>query len=794
MEFDGKFYLATGHSRNSKQWKNKEILWSDFVERIKEPVITSETYKEYLAASKDEQGKIKDVGGYVGGYVRTGRRKPENINYRQLVTLDVDFAPLSFWDSFTMSFGNAAVLHATHKHSEDTPRYRFILPLSRDVSPDEYIAIARKIAGLLNIDYFDTTGFQPERLMYWPSVSKDAKYYYEVQDGGWLDADEILNSYADWTDSSLWPTSSLESKIVKSNIEKQQDPETKKGLVGAFCRTYNISEAIEAFLADRYISTNQTDRYTYAKGSTAGGLVVYEDKFAYSHHGTDPCSSKLNNSFDLVRLHLFGQYDSEKTENKSFSMMEELASKDKAVKKTIAKEAVERVSYEFADYVEEETTEADLEFMEILEVDNKGRYLSTANNLNLIFANDIKLKDKFKRNAFDSRNYLFASVPWRKIAKPEVIRNVDYSGIRNYLECIYGITGVSKIEDALALELEAKTFHPVKDYLKSLEWDGEKRVDTLLIDYFQTKENIYTKEAIRKCLVGAVARIFNPGVKFDLVLTLVGSLQGSGKSSFFSALGREWFSDSFDGIKGKEAYEQLLGAWIMEMAELKGLRKAEVEAVKHYITKQADTYRPAFGKSVETFKRQCIFVATTNESEFLRDPSGNRRFMPVDVANVKLTENKKLVEFTKSKDTVNQVWAEVVHLYDKGEKLYLSPEAELIAEREQKGHSETDERLGIIDNYLDIELPTEWKGLDLYDRRAFLENPTEDETKEKRKFVCIPEIWCECLGKDRESMSRYNTREINELMRSLRNWKHVNSTKNFGSIYGKQKYYARKED
>ena len=311
----------------------------------------------------------------------------------------------------------------------------------------------------------------------------------------------------------------------------------------------------------------------------------------------------------------------------------------------------------------------------------------------------------------------------------------------------------------------------------------------MLHDFFGAEQNIYTAEALRKMLVAAVARVYEPGKKFDLVLVLVGHSQGSGKSSFIKRIGKDWFSDTFLTVAGKEALEQIQGSWIIEMAELSGLKKAEVEAVKHFITKQEDTFRPAYTRTAETYYRQCVFFGTTNSKDFLRDPSGNRRFMPIDVHDVKLVDNPALAKFLEDDDELDQMWAEAKHLYRQGETLYLSREAEEIARVEQANHSETDERRGLIENYLDFKLPEDWNDLNLLERREFLADPTKGG-KSQKDFVCIAEIWCECLGKDRDSMSRYNTREVNDIMRSLPNWEPHNSTKNF-SIYGKQKYYQR---
>lgn len=787
MIYDDALSIAIGMGAKSKIWKNQTWQWSKLVTKLQEEYKTNETFKEFISATKQDQLKIKDVGGYVGGYLRNGRRKPENVVNRQILTLDIDFAHSYFWDDFTMVFDNAALLHGTHKHSETSPRYRLIMPLSREASPDEYVALARQVAGTIGIELFDKTTFQTNRLMFWPSSPKDTEYYCELQDGPWLDVDQVLATYADWRDSSLWPTSETEYQEIKDTTKKQQDPEEKKGIIGAFCRAYTITEALDILLKEDYEATTG-GRYTYKKGSTASGLITYEDKFAYSHHGTDPSGGKLCNAFDLVRIHLYGHLDSDlslaTTKLKSFRAMEDFARIDDKVKTTIAVENIENSRYDFAEPLEIEDPD-ELEWTKKLEIDTRGNYISSANNLNIIFANDTRLKGLFKQNDFDGKKYIFGSMPWRKIPKPEAVKDVDFSGIRNYIETVYGITGKLKIEDSISLEFEKQSFHPIRGYLDGLYWDHTSRVDSLLVDYFGVDENLYTKEAIRKALTAAVARVFNPGVKFDLVLTIVGP-QGTGKSTFLNRLGGVWFSDTFMTVQGKEALEQIQGAWIIEMAELSGLKKAEVEAVKHFISKQEDTFRAAYARTSETYKRQCIFVATTNIRDFLRDPSGNRRFLPVDINKSQATKDV----FNIPQREIDQIWAEAVQLYKSGEKLFLSPEAEKLAVKEQKRHSESDERIGLVEKYLDKRTPKDWGEYDLFKRRDFLHNPNSEGTV-LRDFVCAAEVWGECLELPIENMDRYKTREINDILKGLEEWEQSKSTKNFG-IYGKQKYYTRK--
>lgn len=790
MKHDGKIHIATGLSAKTKNWKNESILWSELVAKLQHGVKTNETYKQFIAATKEEQGKIKDVGGYVGGYLRNGKRSPQNVVERQLLTLDIDFAYMDLWDDITLLYGSAMVLHATHKHCEASPRFRLVMPLDREVTPDEYVAISRRVAGDIGVELFDNTTFETNRLMFWPSVPKDVEYYCEVQDGPWLNADEVLSQYKDWRDSSLWPTADRTIGELKDRASKQEDPTTKKGIVGAFCRSYSISEAIETFLSEEYSPSGIEDRYTYSRGSTAAGLIVYDDLYAYSHHGTDPISGTLCNAFDLVRVHKFGHLDDNTTQSitarKSYISMEDFARLDDKVKTTLVTEKLETARYDFSEELEPEVvTEDVIEWAKELEVDRKGNYLSTASNISMILANDPRLKNLFKLNEFDQKRYVFGSLPWRRVTKPETIKNVDYAGLRNYIETLYGISSSLKIDDSLALEIEKNAYHPIKEYLNSLEWDGVERLDNLLIEYFGAEDNLYTREAIRKMLTAAVARVFEPGKKFDLVLTLVGA-QGTYKSTFIKKLGREWYSDTFLTVSGKEALEQIQGAWLIEMAELAGLRKAEVEAIKHFISKQEDTFRPAYARSTETYFRQCVFFGTTNNKDFLRDPSGNRRFMPIDV-NPKLATKSVFNDLTEAE--IAQIWAEALYNYKNDEPLYLSTEAEVLARVEQVRHSETDERTGIIEAYLERKFPNDWDELDLLARRMFLDDEIGGG-KVSKDVVCVAEIWCECLRKERDSMTRYNTREINDIMRGLENWEPISSTKNF-AIYGKQKYYQR---
>ena len=784
MKYDGNIDIATGHSRRSKKWKNETWPWSVMVAKLSEETKTLETFKEYMAASVEDQAQIKDVGGYVGGYLRQGKRSPKNVVHRQLMTLDIDFAHLSFWDDYELMFDNAAVLHSTHKHHEKSPRFRLVMPLSRECTSDEYVAVSRRIAGDLGIELFDNTTFEPNRLMYWPSSPKDVEYYFKFQDGPFVDVDETLSRYIDWKDTSLWPTSTAYINKIKGALDKQQDPETKAGVIGGCCRADPIHEAIAEFLSEEYIEASE-DRYTYVKGSTAGGLIVYDNKFAFSHHGTDPSGGKLCNSFDLVRVHKFGHLDDEAGNgSKSLKAMQAFMLKDKNVKGLLASEKLADAKYDFKDD-SVEVDEDSMAWMKEFDVDARGQNKSSAANLNLIFEQDPRIAKVFRKNEFDAKMYVFGNLPWRRTNPPELMRDVDFSGVRNYIETLYGISGNMKIEDCLKLQFEEHSYHPVRDYIRAAKWDGVERVDNLFIDYFGASDNVYSKQAARKMLVAAISRIMRPGCKYDNVVTLVGP-EGTGKSTFANKLAGQWFSDTFMTVHGKEALEQIQGAWIIEMAELSGLRKAEVESVKHFITKQVDMFRPAYAKVSETFPRQCIFIGTTNKRDFLKSTTGNRRFIPIDVHVESVTRS---VWEDLQPEEVSQLWAEAFTYYKKGETLYMDASADRIAKKEQSKHAETDERSGILGNFLDMELPKDWDDRSLIERRLYIESD-KSEGDVQRQVTCVAEVWCECFGREQNQMDRYKTREINEMLRAAEGWEGVNSTLRF-PLYGVQKYYRR---
>ncbi|WP_164948456.1 virulence-associated E family protein [Clostridium sp. FP2] len=761
------------------------MKWSEFLSRVCKTTRTPETCEEYKKLPKIEQDNLKDVGGFVGGALREGKRKSDAVLSRCLITLDADYGQKGLWDTIEMLFDFGCAMYTTHKHSPDLPRLRLVIPLSRAVSSEEYGAVSRKIAGDIGIDYFDDTTYEPSRLMYWPSTSLDGEFVFKYQDSQWLNPDEILSRYENWQDTSFWPESSRNIKRREKLADKQGNPSEKGGVVGAFCRTYNILGVIEKFLSEVYVTCVMENRYTYTKGTTAGGLVIYEKgDFAYSHHGTDPASGKLCNAFDLVRLHKFGGLDDETREgtpmNKmpSFKAMQELAMKDSCVKSQIALEHINEASEDFSSVDN---------WAEQLEINAKGGFKETLTNLVLIIKHDPALVG-IAYNEHSERIETLSEVPWKRLKAGWSLG--DDAGLSCYLEKKYKLWSPSKCQEALLKVAIERSFHPVKEFLKSLPtWDNVPRASTLLIKYLGAADSEYVRAVTRKTLCGAIARVMKPGIKFDTTLILNGP-QGIGKSTIFSKLGGKFFSDalSIADMHDKTAAEKLQGSWILEIGELAGIKKVDEDTLKSFLTRQDDKFRASYGRVVEEHPRQCIIVGTTNqEAGFLRDTTGGRRFWPVKV--------KGSSEFKPwdIKD-IDQIWAEVLMMYNKGESLILASSLTEAAETAQIEAFESDEREGIVREYLDKLLPSNWEEMSLYERRGFLRGEGELAVKTVgtviRDRVCVMEVWCELFGKDASMLKKIDSYEIGGIMRKMEGWEKINDRVQL-PIYGRQRVFLR---
>ena len=788
--------ICIGNSRKDKFWKNEEISLEKFIKRISTTIRTSETMEEYNHLPKSKQDDIKDVGGFILGKLKDNKRRKENVLSRSALTLDMDYGSENIVGELKNSLTYRTLIYSTHKHKKSKPRLRLIIPLDRNVSPDEYSAISRMVASEINMDLFDDSTYEASRLMYWPSTSCDGEFIFEDIKKDILKADDVLKKYENWKDTKSWPTSSRQKIVFKNNLNKQADPLTKEGLIGGFCSTYSISDVIEKFLGHVYEESEFRGRYDYIPASSSAGVVVYDDKFAYSHHATDPASGKLLNAFDLVRTHNFSHLDKiedleKKPSNKlpSFKAMENFVLQDEKVKQLLSKERQDLAKMEF-EVVQEE--EVNTSWQNLLELDKKGNVKSTMSNMAIIIRNDVNFKN-IVYNQFKCSIDVVGKLPWKQIKSGW--SDADMACAKLYFERVYKIWSPLKFKDALlAVTSSERVYHPIKEYFKTLKWDKVSRLDTLLVDYLGAKDNIFVREVTRKTFCAAVTRIFEPGKKFDSILVLCGP-QGIGKSTLFSKLGKEWYSDSLSlcDMKDKTAAEKLQGYWLLELGELAGIKKVDVEVIKSFISRTDDKFRKAYGVNVESNPRSNIIVGTTNsEGGFLRDITGNRRFWPVMVSG-----NSNLKPWDL-KD-VDQIWAEALYRYEQGEELYLKGDVSKMAKIAQQEAMESDDREGIILDYLETLLPTNWNEMTLYERRAYLNNKELIESKGivRKSEICIMEIWCECFFRERQDLKRTDSYEIEGILNRIGGWERMTSNKSGKirfEIYGPQRAFIRIEE
>lgn len=803
MNNDRKIIISVGNNRRDLNWKQTALTVSELYERLRNPVRSTELFADYMKMKKAQQDTLKDVGGFVGGSLSSPRRKSNNVTGRDVITLDFDNIP--GWQTEAIitkveELGCSYCIYSTRKHTASAPRLRVVIPFDRTVTPDEYEPCARRIASQIGISMADPTTFEVCRLMYWPSCSADSEYVYKTKDAPFISADFLLSTYTDWHDYMSWPQVPNAVSYAKLAM-KQGDPLEKPGIVGAFCRTYDVVTAMDAFLPNIYDAVdNDEGRYTYLGGSTTGGAVIYDDaKFLYSHHATDPCGGRLVNAFDLIRLHRFGDKDDNAAPDTpviklpSYKAMCDMALKDKAVVGTLNREQHEAAVKDFEGFTDTTPqTGEPLDWAEKLQRNQNGAVKGTIDNILIILDGDPALKGKFALNLFANRGEVLGALPWQKDTKRRLWSDTDSNGLYWYLERMWGITQRGNIDSALDIHAATHAFNEVQDYINGLTWDGVPRLDTLLIDYLGAKDTAYNRAVCRKSFTGAIARAMTPGCKYDTMLILAGP-QGIGKSTLLDKMSRGWFNDSIRTFEGKEASELLQGVWLVEVAELDAFRRTDIARIKQFLSLKADRYRAAYGRHVKELPRCCVFFGTCNEMEFLQDTTGNRRFWPVDVGEETAT---KSVFRDLPDETINQLWAEAKMRWQTGEKLYLTGALDAEAKIKQEEHREASVREGLIMEFAERQVPADWAKWSLDRRRDFWAGAArtqEGATLElvERDRITAIEVWCELFNGSMRDMKPADTREINAILGMMKGWKRSGKTLRFGP-YNVQRGYVRK--
>jgi predicted P-loop ATPase len=797
MQFDRKITISAGNNRRAMNWTAQTMLISELWARLQTPARGTELLAEYMNMKKAQQDDLKDVGGFMAGTLSGPRRKANNVTGRDIITLDLDNIPAGGTDDVLRrveGLGCGYCVYSTRKHSPAAPRLRVLLPLDRTVSADEYEPLARKMAELIGLELMDPTTFEVSRLMYWPSCCSDSQYIYSWQDKPLISANGLLAKYADWRDCSLWPQVPGALSLPKLAV-KQGDPESKTGVVGAFCRTYDIYRAMDELIPGMYEAVeNMPGRYTYLGGSTTGGAVIYDSgKFLYSHHATDPCSGRLVNAFDLVRLHRFGDTDGDAQPGTptnrlpSYKAMCELAVQDPDVAALMSQERYQEAVKDF-EGVQPDNQEDPSNWMSKLAVNTQtGLPKATIDNVWIILEHDPLLKDKFALNQFAGRGEVLGALPWDSRTQRRLWDDNDNQGLYWYMERYHHITGNGKIDGALSLHSTAHAFNEVQDYLRGLKWDGVPRLDTLFVDYLGAVDTPYTRAVTRKAFTAAVTRAMVPGSKYDNMLILSGP-QGIGKSTLLDKMSKGWFNDSIRTFEGKEASELLQGVWLVEISELDAFRRTDVARIKQFLSLRTDRFRAAYGRHVKELPRCCVFFGTTNTTDYLQDKTGNRRFWPVDTG---VNPTKKSV-WTDLPGEVDQIWAEAVVRWQLGEPLFLKGDLEEAAKAKQEEHREVSTREGIIMDFLSRQVPEDWKAWSLDRRKIFWGGGVQGNIKlVDRDQVCALEVWCEAFGGSQKEVRYTDTAEINAVIEASGEWEKATKTLRCGYC-GVQRGFKKK--
>lgn len=402
----------------------------------------------------------------------------------------------------------------------------------------------------------------------------------------------------------------------------------------------------------------------------------------------------------------------------------------------------------------------------LLETTEKGGFRNSIRNCLTVFQCDPLLSGAVAYNLLTDRTDILKPIGYKR-TPDSPMTDTDMKYIRLYLEETYGLTSEKKIQDAADLAAHQNSYHPVREYLNSLTWDGTERIRSCLRHFLGASEDDYTYQSLRLFLLGAIHRAFSPGCKFEVMLCLVGG-QGAGKSTFFRLLAvkDEWFSDDLRKLDDDNVYRKLQGHWIIEMSEMIATANAKsIEEIKSFLSRQKEVYKIPYETHPADRPRQCVFGGTSNALDFLPlDRSGNRRFIPIQVcpeqAQIHILEDE-----AASRAYLNQVWAEAMEIYRSGRwKLTFSPEMVRHLKEHQRDFMPEDTKAGMI--------------------QAFLDSYPGDT-------VCSKQLYKEALNHDFDEPKQWEIREINEIMNQcITGWNYFSNPRMFAG-YGRQKGWER---
>lgn len=706
----------------------------------------------------------KECGGYVLGLLQGGVRRKSSILSRSAITLDLDTPDrrADLAGIVELTLGVEALIHTTYSSAPDEPRYRLLMATDRDMNPEEYRILCRMVMAKLGPEQFDKSSDEPERFMYLPAEQQPGWFQYWTVPGDPLPVDEWL------AEAEATGAFNLRDSADPRISTSKRDPFAIEGPIGAFNRAFSLDEAIVEF--DLPYVPAGAERWTLIGAKSEAGLHQVAEGLFFSHHVTDPCWSQTCSVFDVVRRHKFGELDEGKpaqtpvnklpSHKAMMDFVEEFSSGDGAGSKKLWRELIgPDFVDEMNDAGEAATWKQQLRFRA-----RTGQLIDDVANWDLIRAHDPVL-NTIARNELGRVIEWVTPPPWRKFTdlRNSEVDAGDVAELKLYIEREYRFrVPAGMLDEMILMASHRHSYHPIKDYLNDLVWDGKPRVEECLPGVKPTKTS---RLIARKCLVAAVARIMDPGCKWDHTLILFG-VEGLGKTYWVDRLARG-FSATLGRIEDKDTLITAHQNWIVVSDEGMSLRKADAESQKEFLTRTHDTFRAPYERTATRMPRQFVIWGSTNDEVFLRKQEGNRRFLIVHC--------ESRLDFDAMTDEyVDQLWAEAVHMYRAGEDLFLDFEQSRALTKERARYIEEDALSGIIAEYLDTPVPDDWKTLSPDARLSYLQSYADGLVKagpDRITEACSSQIWVEALKKRIGDQRRADLLDINKALRSLPGWK-----------------------
>lgn len=778
MTPDTTFAIFTAPKRDSRHWTKGTVTWGEIVGWMDSPGDQKES-GNYLLGTLEKTTTMHDRARPDELCTNYHRRKQAVVS-RSAITLDVDHPADGFAEGVELAFPYAVIIHTTYSSTPSEPRYRLIIPVDRELAPDEYVTAANAVMQMLG-DGFDRSSQEPERYMFRPAAQKAQWFESLVVDGDPAPAEWLLESFEE----------DLRSKPMPGPGRNKRDPFEIEGTIGAFNKAYeDLDLLIEAY--ELPYERVDEDRYHLVGATSQAGMGPVRDAHGlfYSHHANDPAFGKTCSAFDLVRLHHYGHLDDEADPGTPVNKLpSHLAMLEEAV--VDHRVVAQLVGLDFAAEMDElaETDDGEgaaVDWRSRLRLAPRtGAMLDVIKNWDLLLEHDPVLETIYYNEMSLSPEARW--LPWRENldVKPELTK-YDRQEFLDYIERSYGVRPPQGRTDAL-IDVKAgrNPVNPVKDYLLGLEWDGLPRLETCLPG---VKVTDFTRRVARMSMMAAVARMMDPGCKWDHTLVLYGD-EGLGKSWWINRMAKG-HSSSLGRIDSKDTLLVMQRSWIMVADEGHSLKKADSDAMKEFLTETKDVFRLPYAPETLPHPRRCVIWSTTNDETFLRRQRGNRRFL--------IVECSEKVDFDKfTEEYVDQVWAEAVALYMSGEQeLWLDDDASVEAAIERERFVEEDSLAGIIQEFLDQLVPMDWWAKSPEQRIAWMSDRDqgfEPEGDVQINRTCSMQIWVEALGRRKGDHRRIDLLEITEAIKRVPGWK-VEEGRHRIPGYGPQLTFVRTHD